>query len=47
MLLLKHFSNGYFIHRGAELAEELECLNAEARELEDSIALNLAKLLGN
>ena len=24
MLLLKHFSNGYFIHRGAELAEELD-----------------------
>jgi type I restriction enzyme M protein len=34
-----------FVERLEELSEELEVLNSEARELEERIAANVAKLL--
>jgi type I restriction enzyme M protein len=41
----KHTDNGDFAERLEELNEELEALNAEARELEERIAENVADLL--
>jgi type I restriction enzyme M protein len=42
----KHMDDGDFAERLEELNEELEALNAEARELEEHIAENVEKLLG-
>jgi type I restriction enzyme M protein len=41
----KDVSNEDFIEQFEELTEELETLNAEARELEERIASNAAKIL--
>lgn len=41
----KHMDDGDFVEQLEKLNEELELLNAEARELEEHIAENVAKLL--
>ena len=43
----KHVDDGDFAEQLEALNEELEVLNTEARELEERIAENVGKLLGN